>query len=573
MLFLANTSEIMRKFNFWKRREYPEIDPDIIFLDSHNLPDFDTQQFEGRIERPISKFSFALILLAFLLCSGAYLWKISILQIAHGEEYYAASKDNQLRHIPIFAPRGVIYDRNNIALAFNGDSRSYIQENGFGHLLGYVSLPSKKDLENGTYYSNGFVGRQGLEQTYERLLQGTHGLKIEEVDVHGNIISSSVLREPSEGNNLTTSIDARVQKKMYELIESLALDKHFQGGAGIIMDVKTGELITLVSYPEYSPQVLVEGKDRETISAYQNDPQTPFLNRATQGLYAPGSIVKPFIATAALNERTISPDTAIVSTGSISIPNLYDPSKPTVFKDWKAHGSVNMRQALAVSSDVYFYVVGGGYRNQAGLGIERIDKYLQKFGFGSPTGIDVEKEASGVIPTPNWKAEHFDGEKWNIGNTYHTAIGQYGFQVTPIQTVRAIAAIANGGKLVTPRLYRNETRSENAGSPIGISDSLLKIVREGMRMAVTEGTGKGLSIPGFPIAAKTGTAELGVSKDKVNSWVIGFFPYDTPRYAFAVVMERGDVHNTIGGVFIMRQLFDWMLVNAQEYIRSPQTSD
>ncbi len=563
----------MRKFHFWKRKEYPEIDPDVIFLDSHNLPDFDTQQFEGRIERPISKFSFALILLAFFLCSGAYLWKISALQIAQGEEYYAASKDNQLRHIPIFAPRGVIYDRNHIALAFNGESRSYIQENGFGHLLGYVGLPSKKDLENDTYYSNEIVGRQGLEQTYERLLRGTHGLKIEEVDVHGDITSSSVLRESSEGNNLNTSIDARVQKKMYELIESLALDKHFQGGAGIIMDVKTGELITLVSYPEYSPQVLVEGKDRETISAYQNDSRTPFLNRATQGLYAPGSIVKPFIATAALSERTISPDTAIVSTGSISIPNPYDPSKPTVFKDWKAHGAVNMRQALAVSSDVYFYVVGGGYRNQAGLGIERIDKYLQKFGFGSPTGIDVEKEASGVIPTSEWKAEHFDGEKWNVGNTYHTAIGQYGFQVTPIQTVRAIAAIANGGKLVTPRLYRNETRAGNAGSSIGISDSLLKIVREGMRMAVTEGTGKGLSIPGFPIAAKTGTAELGVSKDKVNSWVIGFFPYDTPRYAFAVVMERGDVHNTIGGVFIMRQLFDWMLVNAPEYTRSPQTAD
>ncbi len=573
MLSFENTLEIMRRSHLWKKKEYPEIDPDVIFLDSHNLPDFDTQQFEGRIERPISKFSFVLILITFLLFAGVYLWRISVLQIVQGEKYYAASKDNQLRHIPIFAPRGVIYDRNQVALAFNGESRSYIQENGFGHLLGYVGLPSKKDLENDTYYPNEIVGRQGLEQTYENLLRGTPGLKIEEVDVHGNITSSSVLREPSEGSNLHTSIDARVQKKMYELIESLALDKHFQGGAGVIMDVETGELITLVSYPEYLPKVLVEGKDTETISEYQNDTRTPFLNRATQGLYAPGSIVKPFIAIGALNERTISPDTTIVSTGSISIPNPYDPSKPTVFKDWKAHGAVNMQRALAVSSDVYFYVVGGGYRNQAGLGIDRIDTYLQKFGFGSPTGIDVEKEAVGVVPTPRWKAEHFDGEKWNIGNTYHTAIGQYGFQVTPIQAVRAVAAIANGGRLVTPRLYRNETRAEDAGISIGISDSLLKIVREGMRMAVTEGTSQGLSIPGFPIAAKTGTAELGVSKEKVNSWVIGFFPYDTPRYAFAVVMERGDVHNTIGGVFIMRQLFDWILVNIPEYTRAPQKTD
>lgn len=563
----------MHKFRLRNTKSYPEIDPDVIFLDSHNLPEFNTQQFEGRIERPISRVSFAAVFFVFVLLSVVYVWKVSALQIKKGAEYFAASKDNQLRHIPIFAPRGVIYDRNQIALAFNGETRSYIQENGFGHLLGYVGLPSEKDLKDNNYYSNEIVGRQGLERTYEELLRGTHGLKIEEVDVHGNITSSSVLREAGAGVNVTTSIDARVQKKLYSLIESLALEKDFQGGAGIVMDIKTGELIALVSYPEYSPAVLVEGKDTETISAYQNDSRKPFLNRATQGLYAPGSIVKPFIAAAALNEHTISPDTVIVSTGSISIPNPYDPSKPSVFKDWKAHGGVTMRQALAVSSDVYFYVVGGGYHNQAGLGIARIDAYLKKFGFGSPTGIDAAKEAEGVIPTPEWKAENFNGEKWNIGNTYHTAIGQYGFQVTPIQTVRAIAAIANGGKLVTPRLYRNETSAGNSGVSIGIPDQFLQIVREGMRMSVTEGTASGLSISGFPIAAKTGTAELGVTKEKVNSWVIGFFPYETPRYAFAVVMERGDVHNTIGGVYVMRQLFDWMLVSTPEYTRSSAVVD
>ena len=548
-------------------RNYPDIDPDVIFLDSHNLPDFDTQQFEGRLERPIPKITFVIIAALAAIVYGAFIWRVGVLQVQRGEAYAAASNDNTLRRIAIFAQRGVIYDRRQVALAFNRGTRSYIAVPGFGHLLGYVGLPHDEDLADDSVYPNENIGRQGLERSYDAELRGIHGLKIEEVDVKGNILSGSVLRDPLPGKNITTSIDSRIQSKLYELIAALAEDKRFQGGAGVIMDVTNGEMLAMASYPEYSSQLLTNGKDTQAIKAYREDAGKPFLNRAVQGLYAPGSIVKPFIATAALNERTISPDTKIVSTGSISIPNPYDPEKPTVFKDWKAHGPVNMREALAVSSDVYFYVVGGGFHNQAGLGIERIDRYLKLFGFGSPTGIDVEKEEQGLIPTPAWKAEHFNGEAWNIGDTYHTTIGQYGFQVTPIQTVRAVAAIANGGTLVTPRLYRNETKMSNAGVSIGVPNELLQIVREGMRMAVTQGTGSGLSLPDLHVAAKTGTAELGVTKEKVNSWVIGFFPYEKPRYAFAVVMERGDAHNTIGGVFVMRQLFDWMLWATPEYTK------
>ncbi|KKW11684.1 MAG: Cell division protein ftsi/penicillin-binding protein 2 [Parcubacteria group bacterium GW2011_GWA2_49_9] len=256
-----------------------------------------------------------------------------------------------------------------------------------------------------------------------------------------------------------------------------------------------------------------------------------------------------------------------MSTGSLSVPNPFDPKKPTIFNDWKAHGAVDMRRALAVSSDVYFYEIGGGFEDQKGLGIATIEKYMRMFGFGSvPPGSDMFGEA-GVIPNPEWKKANFNGDGWRLGNTYHTAIGQYGFQVTPLQVVRAIAAVANGGKLLEPRLVE-EKDVPPAYSVLPIQTSSFQIVREGMRDAVTEGgTAAGLFIPQVAVSAKTGTAELGTRKQFVNSWVVGFFPYEKPRYAFAVIMERGPHDNTVGGLYVMRELLEWMSVYTPEYLR------
>ena len=177
-----------------------------------------------------------------------------------------------------------------------------------------------------------------------------------------------------------------------------------------------------------------------------------FLEGALDGLYMPGSIVKPFIASAALTEKIITPEKSILSIGSISIPNPYNPDKESVFKDWKAHGYVNMREAIAVSSDVYFYEIGGGFGDQPGLGIARIKQYLELFGFGKADDNNFLLDVKGTIPDPAWKAQVFDGEPWRIGDTYNTSIGQYGMQVTPMQALRATAAIANGGFLVDPTL-------------------------------------------------------------------------------------------------------------------------
>lgn len=172
-----------------------------------------------------------------------------------------------------------------------------------------------------------------------------------------------------------------------------------------------------------------------------------------------------------------------------------------------------------------------------------------------------------MIPTPEWKEKNFPGDPWRIGNTYHASIGQYGFLVTPLQALRATAAIANNGTLPTPTILVGASPTTHS-EELPFRKEHLQIAREGMRLAVTEGTAKGLNIPEIPIAAKTGTAELGLTKAYVNSWVVGFFPYEKPRYAFVVLMEKGDVHNTLGGVYVMRQMFEWMYAYARDYVES-----
>ena len=189
------------------------------------------------------------------------------------------------------------------------------------------------------------------------------------------------------------------------------------------------------------------------------------------------------------------------------------------------------------------------------------------FGFGSSVGQGFFAGKKGTIPTESWKAENFPGDPWRIGDTYHTAIGQYGFQVTPLQAVRAVASIANGGRLLSPTLISGDTSHISETETVPVADANLQIVREGMREGVLTGISKGLNVPAVEIASKTGTAELGTKKQFVNSWVTGFFPYENPKYAFAILMEKGPSTNTIGALSVMRKLVDWMTVNTPEYLK------
>jgi penicillin-binding protein 2 len=224
-------------------------------------------------------------------------------------------------------------------------------------------------------------------------------------------------------------------------------------------------------------------------------------------------------------------------------------------------------EALAVSSDVYFYEIGGGFENQKGLGIANIEKYAKLFGFGEKTGIDLPDEKIGTIPSPEWKIKNFKNDPWRIGDTYHTAIGQYGFQVTPMEMVRAVGSIANNGKLLTPHIIVGDIEKENKFSTIDFKKEYFDTVHEGMRLAVISGTAASLNVPFVEIAAKTGTAQLGIAKNKVNSWIIGFFPYKDPKYAFAIMMEAGPNTNTVGASSVARGLFDWMSINTPEYFK------
>jgi len=518
------------------------------------------------------------------------------MQIVDGNLYDEKSENNLLRPIPIFAVRGVIYDRNGKPLAWNtpdnenvlkdiqseslasnsSSSRSfsysgedavshreYATSTGLAHVIGYVQYPSKDS--NGFYYREDFQGVDGTEKYFDSVLRGKAGSRLVEVDARGKVISENIVKPPVQGGNVTISIDSRVQSALYANIKDIAERVGFGGGAGIIMDVQTGELLALTSYPEYSPQIMSDRNDTGLIKKLLNNPGLPFLNRAIDGLYTPGSIVKPYVALAALSEKIIEASTVIITQGFISIPNPYDSEKPTIFKDWKNLGPVNMREAIAMSSDVYFYTVGGGYKDQKGLGIAKIDNYLSRFGFGTTSAsVSFLMKKAGTIPTPEWKQKTF-GENWNVGNTYHTAIGQYGFQVTLLQIVRAVGAIATNGLLIDPTLEKGGRTF--VGNVPGISDSSYKVVQEGMRLSVVTGTSKALNVPYVQVAGKSGTAELGVSKDKVNSWITGYWPYENPRYAFAVMLEKGSVHNLIGAAAAMRQQLDWMSVNTPEYLK------
>jgi len=409
------------------------VEPDEIFLDSENLQNFNRQQFEGRIEKPISKKNIIFLGLSFLFCVFIFFFRIGYLQIIKGEAYFKRSENNTLEKQLIFADRGIIYDRNKVELAWNNKSdqegtfpiREYISP-GFSHLLGYVSYPMQD--KSGNYWQTELIGKDGIEKQYAEKLKGENGTKIVEMDAKKIIHSENMINIPKRGEDLTTTIDSRLQKELYSLIKNISEYNSFKGGAGMIMNIENGEILTSTSFPEYNSKILSLGKDIQTINNYLTDKRNVFMDKNISGLYTPGSIVKPFIALGALNENIISPLKQILSTGSISIPNPYFPDKETVFKDWKAHGWVDMRRALAVSSDIYFYEIGGGFQDQKGLGILNIEKYVKLFGLGEKTGVDLPDEIEGTIPSPEWKAKNFKGDAWRVGDTYHTAIGQYGFK-------------------------------------------------------------------------------------------------------------------------------------------------
>lgn len=558
---------------FRKKKKNTEVSFDEILLDASNLPQFNTSRLEGRIELPLSKVNVYSVGVTFLLIALMFVYQLFQLQVIEGREHAARSEANRLSETLIVAERGIVYDRNGELVAWNDldqneqydfPVRSYTDRDGLGQLIGYVRYPQKDAA--GFYYRTEYEGISGIESAYDELLQGENGVRLVEVNAVGEIISEHIVREPAPGKAFTTSIDAELSEAMYELIATSSETNGFRSGAAAMMDIHTGEIIAMTSFPSYDPEILSDGDDRDAIVAYNEDDRFPFLNKVIGGLYTPGSIVKPFIAYAALVENIIDPMKIIVSNGSITVPNPYNPDNPSVFTDWRAHGRMTMRDAIAYSSNVYFYTIGGGFEDQPGLGIRKIDEYMKLFGVGEKTGIALRGELTGVVPSPEWKEEVFDDD-WRLGDTYNTSIGQFGFQITPLQMLRAYAAIGNDGKLVIPHIKLGE---QGEVVDLQLDQDKLRIVQEGMRQTVVQngGTARSLERHDVAIAAKSGTAEVGEGNRFVNTWAAGYYPYEDPKYAFILFMEHGPRSNTVGGTRVMGWVFDWMAANRPELIKA-----
>ena len=553
------------------RRRKAQMDFEEILLDSSNLPSFDTRRAEGKIEVPISRRSISIVGAFFGLVMVLFLWRLFELQVIAGAEYRERSEQNTLDEATVIAERGVIYDRSGELLAWNeidesGEHdfavRAYTDRQGLGQLLGYVSYP-KKD-SSGFYFRTEYIGRSGVEEAFNNVLSGENGTQLVEVNALGHVISSSVATDSTPGDEIVLSLDAELSEAMYDIIASSSRAAGFIGGAGAIMDVTTGEIIAMASYPSFDPEVMADGDNIELIDQYTSDERKPFLNKVLGGVYTPGSVVKPFLVYAALEEGVIVPSTEIVSTGEIVIPNPYTPSQPSRFTDWRAHGRMDARESLAFSSNVYMYYISGGYGDQRGIGITKMNEYYDLFGFGQTTDMALLGEQAGVVPSPAWKEEVFEDD-WRLGDTYNTSIGQFGWQIPPIQLLRAYGALATGGTMWTPHVIKDEVGD---AYEIDLAPDTLRVIHEAMHMTTNYpgGTARGLEKKYVTVAAKSGTAEVGAGNRLVNSWAAGWWPYEEPKYAFILMMERAPRSNTLGATTIMGRIVDWVHEHKPEYI-------
>jgi len=441
--------------------------------------------------------------------------------------------------------------------------RVYPYGPAISHLLGYVGNMSARDKERIPDISpREIVGKSGLELLYDDLLRGKSGKQAIDVNSGLLVVGTERLSLPEPGEDLKLTIDADFQEYLYRtLINNLSV-YGYERAAAVAIQPKTGEVLAIASIPSFDNNALVKGLSQKEYSSLIADSRKPLFNRAISGIYSPGSTIKPMIAAAALQEKVIKPDTLIDdSDGRIIVPNPYDPERPSIYRDWKAHGLTDMRRAIAESCNVYFYSVGGGYGNIKGLGIGRIDKYLELFGFGKSTGFGLESEASGLIPSPENKKETRPSDPiWRIGDTYITSIGQGDILVTPLQLAMAYSAIANGGALLKPRVIMDSAST----SPIIVRNAFidpenLKVVQEGMRLTVAAGSARSLSDLPFEVAGKTGTVQVSGTAE-TNAVFAAYAPYDDPAIVLVIIVERGG-EGSYSAVPIAKQVLLWYWQN------------
>lgn len=420
--------------------------------------------------------------------------------------------------------------------------RDYKDIGGLSQVIGYVGKLTDTDLKNyPNYRLNEEIGKDGLEKIYQEYLKGTPGLDQIEVDSRGQAQRLLSSNAPSPGNNLVLNLDADLQKTIADSLKNQLDKTAAKAASAVAIDPQTGGVLAIVNLPSFDNNIFSHGISADDYAKLLNDKTYPMFNRAISGNYPSGSTLKPLVAAAALQEKTVTKNTTVVTPPAIKIGSY-------TFPDWKDHSyeSTNIERAIAESNDIFFYALGGGWDKIKGIGPDKIKYYLQKFGLGAITGIDLPGEAKGLVPDPSWK-EKVKKEMWYLGDTYHMAIGQGDILVTPLQMAVSTAAVANGGTVLSPRLVDKITDKDGnliktipkQAIRTNTADAAnLQIVREGMRMTVTDGTAQQLKDLNVNVAAKTGTAQYG-NEGKTHAWLTAFAPYENPQIVIAVIIEGG----------------------------------
>jgi penicillin-binding protein 2 len=445
------------------------------------------------------------------------------------------------------------------------------------HILGYVGpIPEERAA---AYKERGYdpnldqVGLTGLEYSFEDQLRGYNGQKLIEVDVAGRGIRTAGELSPAlPGNNLRLTLDMDLQQAMTEILQRHLTAIYKRQGVAVAMHPQTGEILGMVSVPSYDNNDLIGGISSEVLQALQEDPDRPLVNHAISGQFPPGSTYKIIVASGALEEGVINTETRLRCGGILWLPNRFYPDDPSLAQDFYCwiyhdyhgqHGSLSVVSAIGQSCDIFFYQVGGGYRDQfEGLGETRLANYAELFGMGARTGIDLPGEAPGLVPTVKWKRINYS-ESWVTGDTYNMAIGQGFVLATPLQVLNAAAAVANGGTLYRPQLVREVFDAQGnviqAFVPevirqIPVSAENLAVVRQGMQAVVSGpgATASTLSVPGISVAGKTGTSEFFIDQNKdglpdrdqegnlpTHAWFTAFAPYEDPEIALVVFVHGG----------------------------------
>lgn len=397
------------------------------------------------------------------------------------------------------------------------------------NVLGYVGEISETELKARSdegYAGGDLIGKSGIERAYESELRGSPGQESLEVDARGRKIRTLDANPAVKGEDLHLTLDMGAQKLAVELLKKWK-------GAIVAMDVQTGEVLALASSPVYDNNPLAWGVSGREWNAIMNDPSRPMLNRAIAGVYPPASTFKAFMSIASLEENIITQSTMIACRGGLRMGTH-------LFKCWKhsGHGSLNVTGALQHSCDVFYYQVG------LRTGIERLIKWGRKFHLGEPTGIDLPGESGGNIAGDEWKMRRF-GRAWGSGDTVNYSIGQGYMLMTPVQIARVYAAVANGGKMVTPHLNKKGYKTpEN----IGLNPAKLAIVQRGLEYVVSRGTGSRAGRFGVHVAGKTGTAQNSHGDD--HALFAGYAPAENPKYVAVAVVEGGKHGSSVAGPMV-----------------------